>query len=1100
MDETFQIEDEELDEIEYLEILTMDEIIKDNPYFIAFNESELYNELFNVFRDEKKALALKNLFYEIIDNDKKQEGILKSFDKYVFVCQTRKKDFAELDKESDSEYFNNLASLNTVRHNDAKNRYFFAIEYDDSDLLKIKPESKIITEVFTKDKAEFPILYPVFDIDDVNIPIIAMYYSVPYASDNDYMYKKVLSHYFNKKHINYISSDSFTSVQSLIKTCRPNIDEALNDFSEEIIDYESIDNFLRKYDMSMNFLVEDDFHKLCEFVSKIITDKERKNVYKTVRSKQPDLLNKKMVFFDNLKITLQLIGLTEKAIEVLQNLRQIINDNQMNIVSQDIGLLYDSIYDIIENINNGNVNLEQVVDNIKFVQSKIITNYNLQTISNLIQTNEELDDITAEFERIKDDFIYCRTHLFNYENDDKRFVSYYHETKDIVEGNNEDKYEGVPAVLKNNDYEDFEEMGEDFTAVVEITNAVAKTDLEKYWLNIKYKDDGGFLELIRIILPMMHTILTSAGLGVNYYLMTEELFNRFRGIPMKLNMLKQVLQDASIVLGDTVLQDIVKIKPSTALTVDLNMGTEIKNHIININKSYSNIFNDAFVMAMSWVIIHLQEGILNNSLAINENLLNPVYIDKWYAYGAPLQPKEKNGIMYYMTSIVDDLLAENNDYLIDKSFKNAILENIERVYKDNIEDMRQKYAQNKNKKVEKGVLMQRVMVENIKNKKYDKIASDYIDALVYMPGVNYRKIHKFLLGCCLQKIGRDFRADIDLHENARKDLIEIKRKFATRKETNKKRYTRFLPMADDNPQAETDYQDDIEYIVPYDDYKTKTASKDVQDWLDDMKDKNALLPNNIIDEFKNNTRHCVQYIESYIKILQTTARNRNSDLHNVFIVANLNYKSVLIGVLKILNAREYDDENIIRLQKLSIESIRNILIDLQSLNRIINEDNRQDIERINAYICARALCLPCNPDMNVNNYLVSVMDIPQIFIEDNAKKMHNSVLNHLKYATFPDMDEITSFLNSKREENKQMKLNILNNKSVEENQLISKLKQAGIKNDLMKIEEANETIENYYENDDENADGEAEYIMEVEDDEAIDIDNMDRMEMGFIYS
>ena len=31
----FNIEDEELDDIEYLEILSLDEIIKDNPHFIA---------------------------------------------------------------------------------------------------------------------------------------------------------------------------------------------------------------------------------------------------------------------------------------------------------------------------------------------------------------------------------------------------------------------------------------------------------------------------------------------------------------------------------------------------------------------------------------------------------------------------------------------------------------------------------------------------------------------------------------------------------------------------------------------------------------------------------------------------------------------------------------------------------------------------------------------------------------------------------------------------------------------------------------------------------------------------------------------------------
>ena len=38
----FEIENEELDDIEYLEILTLDEIIKDNTYFIALSRNDIY--------------------------------------------------------------------------------------------------------------------------------------------------------------------------------------------------------------------------------------------------------------------------------------------------------------------------------------------------------------------------------------------------------------------------------------------------------------------------------------------------------------------------------------------------------------------------------------------------------------------------------------------------------------------------------------------------------------------------------------------------------------------------------------------------------------------------------------------------------------------------------------------------------------------------------------------------------------------------------------------------------------------------------------------------------------------------------------------------
>jgi hypothetical protein len=153
------------------------------------------------------------------------------------------------------------------------------------------------------------------------------------------------------------------------------------------------------------------------------------------------------------------------------------------------------------------------------------------------------------------------------------------------------------------------------------------------------------------------------------------------------------------------------------------------------------------------------------------------------------------------------------------------------------------------------------------------------------------------------------------------------------------------------------------------------------------------------------------------------------------------------------------------------------------------------------------MCLPCNPELNNDMYMIPVMDIPQVFIEENAKKIHNKVLNALKFSKFPTMQENIDFLNKKREENKQMKLNILNNKSVEENQLISNLKKAGIKHDLMNLgNEDNVIIENaieeYIFKEEQDGDvsrGENDFILKQEDDE-MDDDKMDDDNMGFIYS
>ena len=47
-DNEYIFEEEELDDIEYLEIMSLDDIIKDNPSFIALSREEIKSSLFEL--------------------------------------------------------------------------------------------------------------------------------------------------------------------------------------------------------------------------------------------------------------------------------------------------------------------------------------------------------------------------------------------------------------------------------------------------------------------------------------------------------------------------------------------------------------------------------------------------------------------------------------------------------------------------------------------------------------------------------------------------------------------------------------------------------------------------------------------------------------------------------------------------------------------------------------------------------------------------------------------------------------------------------------------------------------------------------------------
>ena len=151
------------------------------------------------------------------------------------------------------------------------------------------------------------------------------------------------------------------------------------------------------------------------------------------------------------------------------------------------------------------------------------------------------------------------------------------------------------------------------------------------------------------------------------------------------------------------------------------------------------------------------------------------------------------------------------------------------------------------------------------------------------------------------------------------------------------------------------------------------------------------------------------------------------------------------------------------------------------------------------YILSRALCLPFSPESVENGKIRSEVDLPREFVELNSKNIMKYMLNTFDVSTFPKMEDNIEFLNKKREENKQKKLSILNDKTVEENQLISNLKKAGIKNNLMNVEENKEEedmydINNMYDNEEKNE----KQLSAI--DEDTDDESMMYEDMGFLYS
>jgi len=1131
-DNEYIFEEEELEDIEYLEIMSLDDIIKDNPSFIALSREEIKSSLFELFANKKKANNITNLFYDIINDIDGNRGKLKNYDNYVFDAEAEKNDYsADMVDKAEVANFNNLKKKTVINHDIAKEKYFFCIKYNkDSEKLRFKPEAKINITIEPRDKG-FPIYYPVFPADDVNIPIISAYYKIPKTVINDYLYTKITSHLTTTKNmnmnINYVSSENCENVSDLIKGVRPdisNIIEYLKDSFE--LDYYNIENVLNKFGKSLDFINKEDFGILCDYLADVMEQyKERKNVSRPVKIKKPDIINKKLIFFDKLNTSIQLLNITEKVIDFLDKNKMSLEDyRENNIMTDKIKPLKDletyAIIDTIRTMGIGNTDDNAVILEILDIITRSLKNSNIleaiQSIDDILKTHEKKEIIVKKYEIARKENEYSRNHIFDYDKDGKQYLISYREHKEIKDSHYHDKNEGIP-MIEFETQEATDDVGNgagdaDAEDIGYITgyNELSRYDIEKYITNIIYKNEVGFVDSLENMLNILNNIGKSANIEFDYDALCSELFKYNRSISKRRDMYIKAFQDNDLEISEEMLNYLDKLSPKSILALInnrdkpfLDIDDNVDNVIVSYNKIWCEEFNDMFLNALAYCIINLQDKILNDTIFIDVDYLNGNFLSYWDNCGSPLNKKEDRGVMSYIIEVATDYLINNsnNEFLIetDNMFKNTY-KVIEKYYSENLERMKKKDDICREKKKEqKGKIERDKLYGLYKNKECGKELSlcreQYIQSLIYMPDVNYVKIHKFLNGCCLKKLDDSFNEDIDLKNANRPELIGFKKKYAEKKMTNKPRDLRFIPKktaktakaakadATDADDAGAEEIVDRIYLEDYI-YDMNNNSKIVRRWLEAMKGKNnSVFPDNIIADFENgNIKSIKNSIISNVSLLTKTSKHSGDEFINNFNnvrktgkggkggkeVSNdkIKYLNIIRAIIKTLYGHlraEDNNEEIKVLLTNSIKDLRDIIIDLKELNKIYNDDIENEIEFINKYIVSRALCCPFNIDNTLNGKIISDI-ISSQYIYKITASVYDDVFKIIKI-TFPTLEENIDFLNKQREKNKQEKIKAFNKITVEENALIKELKKAGFKQELLaEKKEDEDEINNLFDN------------------------------------
>ena len=1047
--------DEEIPEIDYFEVVSIDEIIKNNPNFIAFSKEEIYNELFNFVKTKSKTECFLKLFYEVVNKK-------TNVDNFIVIADANRGNFEDLNIE---EFISDLKKYDKI--NDAnlalssKNKLWFPLNYDaDNNKIRFKAQQKTIIELSEDNN------YIVFKDDETNIPIIGVYFYSPITILDDYLNDKIMSHLYKPIKLDIKNAiDENENFEDLIKSYKIKI--PIDKIDIDNYNYSSINNLLQKYNYNLDNISQDDFKIIKNHLIKLNKNENiEKITYNSIQIKSIELINPRFTFFNILKELKILIDITIKSADIITKQLKIFEKERSVVKKLDITR---DLYSIVTNINDKNY--DEVINNLRELRKNLILDNAISKLELFNKLNKkniinQLDELEIRFELLKYSFVDIYKLNFSCTDDE-------HE---IHIGADEANYEGVPIKIgQSNEKEDNYEYDDEKEEI-----DLDETQFNKYYNNQFYNIEIGFAELLKMILPFLYRMQKISGLPINYDMIVSYLFNNYRTIEPKITIIYKYFPD----IEEDELNNYLKKSIKYILI-------NAKDKMINAMNEYFNNFKNVIYDIIALWSITIQKDIIHETLFFNQEKLFPECEHLWDEYGAPYDMESKRGVMFYLSCIFREVYGDlyKDEYAnlvpLDDDYKKVIMTNITEKYGKELLTMTKIKA--KKVKVNIGRQYYDTLYDLLKRKEYkgDTFLTAYIDALIYMPAIKFVKIHKYLQGCCLERIDENFTADL-YFKTDRQDLKKAKEKLTGKRVFNMPRYKRFFIKKKKEikkPEQFIEINNPIKYDI---------ISSDLNEWLMDLKDlkkptiySQDLISNLLLSVFKTAENYKEQYINYF----------NNKELKQLFHNYNFdNYKQIASIISKILFKYLKNDAFSF------INIITNTVHELDKLNSIITDDNIYDIISIKRISVIRLMALPSSIDNVLNKKFIASIDIDNGIYQDLFKEIVISIINNIKNCHMLDLAEQIDFINQIREKNKFDILARMNKKTREDKEIEKELKKYGLKynEEILDNEIEPETNKEKPDNHNEN-EGEEEYKVDMEDGDSDD-EYMDGSNNGFIYA
>jgi hypothetical protein len=1017
-------EDEILPDIEIRELLTLEQVLEENPSFVAFTRQEIIDGL-NELLDNA---TMVDTIYEAAAQPAKNttENVMPVL-------------FAQRIAHDDEEYFAELEAIkrapNYVTQQNMLNKLTYPLQHvTDDDLFVAQKRTVVGIDGETNMST---VLLP---RDTLPQAIVGGVYVMPPVTKESFLHEKVAAQQDYKA----MEDQPIQPYDAL----QPSFVHAVQRINV-LTDIHGLRHHLLKYNYDLDKLTPEQLQKLIEHVRTLNVgdadadeDKDASAESTSKRRKHASFPKAALQdFYDSLKDMQRYASFNkEKYVAMYDALATTL---PQQIVNVDVPIDTDKI---LQGLRNNSFTLQEVVNFLRMTRTKIVLDAGFATLQRYMEIDPE--SIPEHLEHL--------IRRWNHRNDKyddrtaRAFLTLYKDMTEIEKGNDTSMYDGNPMqqeeqVFEETMYEIVENDVDDETFVVAPED---EDRLPEHVLRMVYALPAGVKEVLVPCITKIAILSKAAGIQVPF----DNLISYIQPHIVRISFI-QILDQHVPDLAYSVRKQLSSGSYESAMRIAMGilpvtLAQQTQTVVRQMYKEHASMMKAMFVHCFAWYVLYVIEAALEKRLDFDVQHGMISCIHAWSPYGAPVtKDKEQIGVIWYLAcvaeqcnvfeefkwSTAEDLVKHTLSFISDNMAD--VVDRLVSKHSDIIREADQTSSKAKQANMS--------LAEAIQMKLKKRVLPDFVRAFLYLPGNMPSKHPVHAVGCCMQQLGEGYTADMDWEHM--KKLKAVKDQLAKKRMTKVER----PPLAWlERPDAAS--SEPMEFVTPRVRAVDEESSSIFGEWLAKCKEDGLyLLPPDIVDTLITDPTKISAAVQKHVSAFLKTAQKKSDVIETMFSSADQDVSKHIDSVAKVLHQslQLYESEtNEYTYLQTSLQHVVDFKRKLQSRPVLKHAIDLTTYQYMMRYAVTRAMCLPCDSrDVSAKTGKLSItLTVRSDFVSRTLQDVYTSMNEALRHATMPTLEEQQAFITKMREIQKVQTLQVLNSNTDEDRLMMIEAKKLGL--------------------------------------------------------